>query len=116
QQILAALTPSNIQTVIVHIESYGLPCQQYVYDREFLLRYADHCITPFEMDILSPRQEACPCPPADLIFHRRYELWRARVSPRMENFFGSVSGKWKYDFGLKLNLEGYLPYNCFYEV
>lgn len=116
QQLLAALTPSNIQTVVVQIESYGLTCQQYVYNREILLRYADHCATPFEMDILSPREEACPCPPGDLIFHRRYDLWRARISPRMENYFGSVSGKWKYDFGLKLNLEGFLPYNLFYEV
>ncbi|MCC5832166.1 MAG: YjbH domain-containing protein [Chlamydiales bacterium] len=116
QQILAALTPSNIQTVVVQIESNGLLCQQYVYEREFLLRYADHSLTQFEMEILSPREEASPCPPADLIFHRRCDLWRAHLSPRMENFFGSVKGKWKYDFGLKLKLEGFLPYNWFYEI
>ncbi len=116
QRFFAALTPSNIQTVVVEIESYGIPCQQYVYNRECLLRFADQCMSPFEMDTISPRQEACVCPPADLIFSRRYNLWRARISPRVENFFGSVSGKYKYDVGVKLDLEGFLPCNWFYEA
>lgn len=116
QYLLAALTPSNIQTVVVEIESYGLACQQYVYGREFLVRYAAHCMTPFEMNILSPREEACVCPPGEMIFYRRYDLWRARISPRLENFFGSVKGKYKYDLGVKLDLEGFLPCNWFYEA
>lgn len=116
QKLLAALIPSNIETVVVQIESYGLTCQQYVYDRELLIRYANHCISPFEFDILSPRQEACTCPCGDLIFQRRYELWCAKFSPRLENFFGSASGKYKYDLGIKLDVEGFLPYNWFYEM
>ncbi len=116
QQLLAALTPSNVEVVVAQIESYGIPCQQYVYYREFLISYAVQAMTPFELDVISPREEACVCPPADLIFCRRYDLWRARLSPRLENFFGSASGKYKYDFGVKLDLEGFLPRNWFYEA
>ena len=116
QQLLAALTPSNVETVVVEIETYGIPVQQYVYNREFLLSYACHAMTPYEFDILSPREEACVSPPGDLIFHRRYDLWRTRLGPRLENFFGSASGKYKYDIGLKLDVEGFLPFDWFYEV
>ncbi len=63
QNILAALLPSNVDEVVVIIESYGLPCQQYVYSRELLLRYMTHCIGPYEFDILTPREEvSCPNP------------------------------------------------------
>lgn len=116
QKLLAALTPVNVEVVVVEIESYGVPCQQYVYRHELLLRYAAHCISPFEFDVVSPREEACVCPPGEQIFNRRYDLWRAHISPRLENFFGSASGKYKYDVGVKLDLEGFLPCGWFYEV
>ena len=34
----------------------------------------------------------------------------------METFFGSSKGKFKYDLGLKANVEGFLPYDIFYEL
>lgn len=116
QHLLAALTPSNIETVVVEIESNGLVCQQYVYPRALLLRYVGHCITPFEFDLLTPREEACSSPPGEMLFNRKYPLWRVKPSPRLENFFGSASGKYKYDLGVKLDIEGFLPFNWFYEV
>jgi hypothetical protein len=116
QNLLAALTPSNIDTVVVVIEALGLPCQQYVYDRGLLLRYASECIGNYEFDILTPRLNARPpsCT-AEMIFQRRYDLWRSRVSPRLETFIGSSRGKFKYALGLKNSWEGFLPYSLFYE-
>lgn len=116
QFLLAALTPSNIETVVVQLESEGLPCQQYVYQREHLLRYAHQCMSPFEMDVLSPRQEVSVFPPGEQIFAYRPELWRIRFGPRLENFFGSARGKYKYDLGVKVDLEGFLPCNWSYEL
>ncbi|MEZ5315236.1 MAG: YjbH domain-containing protein [Chlamydiales bacterium] len=117
QYLLGALIPTNIETIFVQIESYGLPCQQYIYKKEFLMRYAHHTISPFEMNTLSPREEITPpsCS-SHLIFDHRYHLWQMKISPRMENFFGSSSGKWKYDCGLKMDIQGFLPYRWFYEI
>lgn len=114
--LLAALTPDNIEMCVVSIEANGVPCQQYVYPRELLLEYVDGCVGPYEFDIVTPRQEACVRPCGELIFCRRADLWRTRLSPRLENFFGSVSGKYKYDLGVKLDVEGFLPGNWLYEV
>ncbi|NGX61772.1 MAG: hypothetical protein K940chlam9_01261 [Chlamydiae bacterium] len=118
QCLLASLTPSNIEEVVVIIESYGLPCQKYVYPRELLLEYVAHTIFPHEFHLVTPRQEATLCcnETRHQIFHRRYELWRCHISPRFETFFGSAAGKFKYDLGIKANFEGFLPYQWYYEV
>lgn len=117
QYLLSALTPSNVSKVVVIMESYGLPCQQYIYTRELLERFACKCISPFEFDLLTPRLEAeAPCSNAHPIFYQRLDPWRLRVSPRLETFFGSSKGKFKYDFGLKAELDGFLPYDIFYEL
>lgn len=117
QRLLALLAPSNLSEVVVVIESYGVPCQQYCYKRALLARFAAHDIGPFEFDLLTPRCEALP-PSCDsqCIFQKRYELWRARIGPRFETFLGSTKGKFKYDLGLKGSIEGFLPFNWFYEI
>lgn len=117
QHLLAALTPSNITKVIVILESHGLPCQSYVYNRELLLGYVNHCIGPYEFDILSPREEAIfpPLNDSKLIFQRKSELWRCKVSPRVESFLGNAKGKFKYDAGFKASIDGFLPFKWYYE-
>lgn len=114
QNLLATLTPENITDVVVIVEAFGLSCQQYTYNREWLVRYATRCMSPYEFDILTPRMEACT-PVGEMIFQRRYELWRSQLSPRFETFLGNARGKFKYDLGLKWSLEGFLPYRLFYE-
>lgn len=115
QHVLAALIPQNIVTVTVVVESYGLPCQQYVYCHDLLFRYEHDQIGPFEFDLLTPRCEATP-PPAPLCYYKRKHFYRFGLSPRFETFLGSRKGKFKYDLGLKGNCEGFLPYDIFYEA
>ncbi len=116
QHLLANLVPANLSAVVVVLESFGVPCQQYVYPREILERYACKRICDYEFNLITPRQEVClPCDARQIFFHR-LDPWRFRLSPRMETFFGSSKGKFKYDLGVKADLEGFLPYNIFYEL
>jgi hypothetical protein len=117
QHILAALTPSNIDEIVVNIESYGLPCQSYVYNRHLLLEYVYHRISAYEFDLLTPRQEACSPSPRQipLIFQKKGDLWRCKIYPRFETFWGNARGKFKYDIGLKGSVDGFLPYGWYYE-
>ncbi len=116
QQILAALAPSNMDDIIVTIESYALPCQSYLYPRELLVSYACQAIGPFEFDLLTPRREALFAPPdARPIFHRSCDLWRFKLSPRVETFLGNAKGKVKYDTGLKAAVDGFLPFDWYYD-
>lgn len=118
QLLLAALTPANVDHVWVVLESYGLPCQRYYYQREWLLRYSEGSMTPYELDILTPRLDVGRYPPGQEahLFSRPYERWRWQLSPRLETFWGSASGKFKYDLGLRLAVEGFLPRKWYYEA
>jgi hypothetical protein len=118
QSLLSALTPSNIDTVIVVLESYGLPCQQYVYTQELLQNFSDECITPCQLELMTPRCNAMKpcCETTTEIFYHRLDIWKGKISPRFETFLGSARGKFKYDLGLRAALEGFLPYDCFYEL
>jgi hypothetical protein len=117
QNLLASLVPSDICSVVVIIETYGLPCQQYVYSQEVLFCYANHLTHPQDLDFVSPREEALnpECYNAKEIFHRSLDPWRGRIGPRFETFFGSSSGKFKYDLGVKVEVEGFLPWDIFYD-
>jgi hypothetical protein len=117
ESLLAAFTPINISQVIIILESEGLPCQQYCFDRRLLERYLCHTISPYEFDILSPRENVSPHPcQAKNVFYRQNKRWCGRISPRLETFFGSAKGKFKYDFGFKGWSEGFLPGDILYEL
>lgn len=117
EAVLASLTPVNIDCVVVIIESYGMPCQQYIYPRELLLKYKTCQMGRAEFDILTPRLEFSSIPPdANLLYYCRLDPWRIRLSPRFESFFGNSRGKFKYDLGVKADVEGFLPYDIYYEL
>lgn len=118
QSLLAALSPSDVGTVVVVLESYGLPCQRYVYTNEMLFRYENDLISELEFDLLTCRQEAvAPIPEVSrLLFERRLDAWHGRVSPRFESFLGNAKGKFKYDLGIKAEFDGFLPNDVLYDV
>jgi hypothetical protein len=118
QHVLAALLPADIDMAVVVIESYGLPCQQYVYLHDLLTLFSCHHMGPFEFDLLTPRENVTQSEWATTreIFFRRLDPWRIRYSPRLETFFGSAKGKFKYDFGVRADIEGFLPKDIFYEL
>lgn len=117
EHVLSCLIPSNITCIIVVIESYGLPCQQYVYSRELLTKHANQTVRECEMTILAPSSNySSPSVCEEKIYYRKLNWGKIQVSPRLETFFGSAKGKFKYDFGVKANIEGFLPYDIFYEL
>ncbi len=116
QRVLSALTPSDISSVIVVDEADGVPCQAYKFRGEDLARFRQGAIGEFELETIAPMREAILRPkPADLLFKRSKEIWTFTMKPRILNFFGSSSGKIKYNFGLIASPEGYLFDEIYYE-
>lgn len=116
EHILAALLPGNIEKVTVVLESYGLPCQQYVYHQDILRRFATKTICPYEFQLLTPRQNAMRPLPGPYIFRHRREFSWPKLSPRFESFIGNGKEKFKYDLGLKADFDGFLPFDTFYDL
>lgn len=118
QHVLAALTPSDVNTVIVTIEADALPCQTYRYRTEDLHRWRLGLISDFELETISPMREALPMPSeydAAKIFQRNKRIWTFTVRPRLLTFFGSTSGKFKYNISAVASPEGYILDQVYYK-
>lgn len=117
QRILAAILPSNIKKATVVIEADGVLCQGYTFRRDDLYRYREGETTPFELATLSPmsnpkRHEN----PMETLYKRKKEVWLFTFWPRIQTYFGSSTGKIKYNLSLVASPEGYLFDDVYYET
>ncbi len=115
-RIVAHLAPANFTEVIVITEAMGFPVQSYRYSLPFLSAYLEDNIGDYAFCLLTYRQD--PCRPAQAIplLCCPNDLYRIRVTPRYETFFGSAKGKFKYDIGVRAAIEGFLAGRVFYEL
>lgn len=117
QRVLAAITPSNIKKVIVVLEADGVLSHGYTFRTEDLYRYRQNQATAFELETLSPVTNP-PLRPEESVrlFRRKKEVWLFTICPRLQSFFGSSTGKFKYNLSLVATPEGYLFDDIYYET
>lgn len=117
QRVLAALTPSDIAIVEALIEVDGIPSESYRFRTEDLFRYRQGTVANYEMMTLAPMREAISRPSnSELLFRRRKPIWLFTLRPRILTFFGSSTGKFKYNLSLIATPEGYLFDDIYYEA
>lgn len=116
--LLAALIPSDIEEVIVVIDSEGFPIQEYHYRMEFVRQFAAQEMGPHELGILTPLTEVTyPDPYSGCqLFGCKRECVNFEVSPRTHTLFGSSSGKFKYSLGLNASFNGYIWDEIYYNL
>ena len=107
QAVLAGLTPSNVDNVVIVIESYELACQEYVYPRSWLEAYRNDCVHPFEMEVVSPRENYCYRYDLQKIYDCPSARAQWAVYPSYNSFLGSSSGKFKYATRLSASSNGF---------
>jgi hypothetical protein len=116
--LLAGLTPENIDKVFVVIEDEGFPIQEYRFEMEYVREYCEKRMGPAELRILSPLCEVSyPSPWASRLLYKQWrDSWNFSVLPKTLNFFGSSKGKFKYALGVGPGSEGFLYDDLFYSV
>lgn len=116
--LLSALTPDDIDAIIVTIDVLTIPIQEFHYETAFLRLYRDKEIGKYELDILTPLKEATVpnIYTSKLLFKKDLEWWNLEILPKTNTLFGSASGKFKYALGLSANLNGFLYSNIFYSI
>ncbi len=117
ESVLAALTPSNVDNIFVIIEADGIPVYQYHFRTINLYRHRQRRLGKWELDAISPLQEASVKPnPFDstMVYYRKKSIWLLTVRPTLRPYFGSSTGKFKYDVGFLVSPEGYLFNEIYY--
>lgn len=116
--ILAALTPSDIDRVIVTMDTGQMPIQEYQYEMLYVRRYQAQEIGRYELSVLTPLQEATPPDfyNFQLLFQRKKDLWNLEILPNTQTLFGSSRGKFKYALGLSVNINGFLYGDVYYTI
>ncbi|MBI3236716.1 MAG: YjbH domain-containing protein, partial [Chlamydiales bacterium] len=100
EHVLAALLPSDIKGAVVVVEADALPCLSYTFRTEDLARWRLRSISDYELDILGSMSNPVSPPgeyDAALLFQRKRPIWTFTILPRLLTFFGSSSGKFKYN-------------------
>jgi len=116
--LLAALIPSDIDEVIVVIDSEGFPIQEYHYRMEFVRLFAAKEIGPHELGILTPLTEVTYCNPYNScqLFGCKRDCFNFELSPKTHTLFGSSTGKFKYTLGIHAAFNGYLWDEVYYSL
>ncbi len=117
QKVLAALAPSNLDRATVVVEADGVAADEYVFCRSDLARYQMGALSMKEFQTIAPMREARPRPSkyeAAELYQRSKPMWMISLRPCMQSYFGSSSGKFKYDLGVCGGPEGYLFDQVYY--
>ncbi len=116
--LLVALTPENIDEIIVVLDVIAMPIQELRYDTAFLRSFREHEIGPYELDILTPWQEVSCLNryTSKQLFKRELEWWNLEIMPKTHTLFGSARGKFKYALGLSMEFNGFLWNDIYYTV
>lgn len=116
--LLASLTPSDIDRVIIVLEGMESPVQEYHYQSSILAAYREKRIGRYELNILTPIREVTDPDPylAKLLFKKDKELWNLEIYPKTHFLFGSAKGKFKYAVGLSVSINGFLFDDLYYSL
>ncbi len=116
--LLAALTPDDIDHVIVTIDGIAVLIQEYHYDMRYIRQFREQVIGSYELATLTPLTEVSypNLYTSKLIFKKKTDYFNVELMPKVHTLFGSSRGKFKYALGLSLAFNGFLYDNIYYSI
>jgi len=118
-QILVSLMPENISEVTVVIEADGVPVHQYCFNKYELELYREKRLCDAEVSVISHYSDVTKSPceyDGAILYRRKKSIWEFTFRPTFRTYWGSSTGKFKYDVGLVAGPQGYLPKQVYYDL
>jgi hypothetical protein len=119
QEILSKLLAENIYSTTVFIESNGLLIEKFTYKTKDLEKYIEKNISNYELNILSPTKDITSEKnryEINEVYKKNKKLFIFTLRPRLNSYFGSTTGKFKYETGAQSDMEGYFLDNIYYNL
>ncbi|MGD2170087.1 MAG: YjbH domain-containing protein, partial [Chlamydiota bacterium] len=117
--VLSSLIPDNIFEALVVVEADGVPVHQYRFRTPELMRFQKGLIGEKEFQVVAPLQEASSKPSiydGAVLYRRKKSIWMLTFRPQFRSYWGSASGKFKYDVGFISGPQGYLFDQIYYDL
>ncbi|MBN2479746.1 MAG: YjbH domain-containing protein, partial [Parachlamydiales bacterium] len=112
QGVLISSTFDDIENINVGVENYSVPINRYSFQKKYLEKYKNKEINSFEIEALTPLKNYSKdysTLDSNVIYQKNSKIFYATFKPIVNAYFGSTKGKFKYDSGLSLLFDGYLP-------
>jgi hypothetical protein len=119
ENILTYVSLEDYTNILVTIESDGLDLHQYFFKKNYLHNFSDKKIGLFELKALCPIQDVSFISNetnSKVLYERKKQLWVMTFQPKINAFFGSCKGKFKYDGGFLLCQEGFFFNQVYYNL
>ncbi len=119
ERLCSSITPGDIVTITVVVEADGLMVHEYFFRTSDLKRLAKKEVGDYEMSLLAPMREVSPIPSPytdALLYQRKKSIWLWTLRPGFLSYFGSTTGKFKYDLSLITGPQGYLMDQIYYDL
>lgn len=114
--LVAYLTPIDVDEVIIVQESEGFPVQEYVYPMAFVRKFSVGWAGNPELDAVVPTCNPRCYPPMKVVFKKPLDLVNFELLPKTRTLFGSSRGKFKYALGLNYGVNGFLWGDIYYSL
>ena len=119
ENILIHNSKSDIFSTTVAIGSEGMALQKYIFYKKYLEEFSKKNISVYELNALSISKDIKAQPDINAsidVFEKRKKIINANVAPKINTYFSSTKGKFKYDAGAAVILEGYLFNQIYYNL
>ncbi len=117
ENLLIKTIPNTIDTTTIMWETDGILIQKIEFNNKLLNNYMLKKISSQELDILSTQKNinALPSTKNISLYKEKKKLFNSTaIQPDFNSYFGSRTGKFKYDAGIMLNQQGYLFNQLYY--
>lgn len=115
-RIISGLCPSKIERIYVLEEKDGLYIQAFKFRKADLMRYQKQEISLYELEVLSMAKDPQTIEKERCIYKKEKKSFKGKLFPRVRSFFGSASGKFKFELGFAANVNGFLFDELFYQA
>lgn len=119
ENILTYIPSDEYSNILITVESDGLDLHEYYLKKKHIQNFQQKKIGLFEFNTLCPLRDISLKQKdykSKILYERKKPLWLITFQPKINAFFGSCKGKFKYDGGFLLCQEGYFFNQLYYNV
>ncbi|MFA6501670.1 MAG: YjbH domain-containing protein, partial [Parachlamydiales bacterium] len=116
RNLISFLPLDEYEKINIFLQSDGIALYEYIFKKSDLVNYQERKINIFELDSICAIQDPTTAgnDNCKILYERKKANWMLTVRPKVNAFFSSCRGKFKYDGGFLATQEGFVFKDLYY--